>query len=382
MTVLKLQTSGGINNKSQSETMSPPFVAQAINLDFADNGEIRKRPGQTKIISCTTGHSVFEFDSNTLYFVDNGTLKRRDLSAGETTTIKTGIGDEKLSYAVSGGRIYYSNGIVNGSVVDDVYRSWGVSRPARQPDLSVSPVGGLVAGIYFVAITYLRNGEESGTGEADQITVEDGGGIVLSNFPTPPADVDRVAIYVTPCNGKKLYLFGEYRADISTVTIGHHIGTIELNTQFGRPPLMFSCVAAQYGRVYGAWNSYVYYSEPMRPGLFMPNNYLPFSGDVKLIVAVKSALYVVADKTYRIGAINDEGVPVIIEVLPFSAVSAYAKDPAETLAVWMSEKGFVVATEEVVQLLAYDRIAVDKYTSGAITIIDDGGFKKVIGTFK
>jgi len=222
--LLKIQTHGGINNKSQSQTMQPPFVAQAVNLDYADNGEIRKRAGQKKIIPGTNCHSVFKFDDETLYYVDNGTLKKRNLSTGETTTIKTGIGNDSLSYAVSAGRIYYSNSIVNGCIVNGAYRSWGVARPARQPDLSTSPVGGLFAGTYFVAITWLRAGEESGTGAATQITVPSGGGIVLSNFPTPPADVDGLAVYVTPCNGKHLYWYGEYRADVNNVTIGPHLG--------------------------------------------------------------------------------------------------------------------------------------------------------------
>lgn len=286
------------------------------------------------------------------------------------------------SYAVSAGRIYYSNGAVNGCIVNGAYRSWGVAVPARQPDLSVSQTGGLFAGDYFVAITWLRDGEESGTGQAAQITVPHGGGIVLSNFPVPPEGIDGVAVYVTPCNGKHLYLFGEFSIETQTVTIVHHISGIELETQFGSPPPVFNSVAAQYGRLYGARENLVYYSESLCPGLFMPDNYLPFTGVVKLIVAVKSALYVVADKTYLIGAMNEEGTPTITEVLPFSAVDAVGYDPAQTMAVLMSEKDYVIATEESVRLLAYDRIAVDKFSSGAITIIEDGGFKKIIGTFK
>jgi len=157
---------------------------------------------------------------------------------------------------------------------------------------------------------------------------------------------------------------------------------IELTTQFGSPPPAFSVISTQYGRLYGAINNRVHYSEALQPGLFMPNNYLPFNKKVRLIVAVKSALYVVTDKTYRIGNMDGEGFPAITEVLPLGGCGAVAYDPAQTMAVWMSDKGYIVATEENVQLLAYDRIAVEKYTKGAITIFEEDGLKKIVGTFR
>jgi hypothetical protein len=325
---------------------------------------------------------VFKFDDKTLFFIDNGTLINRNLSTNINHSLKTGLGNKTMRYATAAGRLFFCNSVFNGSVANGEYQDWGVARPPSQPVLSTAPVGGLFAGIYFAVITWLRKGEESGTGAAAQIEVPSGGGIVLSQFPLPPAEVDQVAVYVTPCNGKHLYLYGEYPAAIQSVTVGQHISGIELTTQFGKPPTIFSFIATHNGRIYGARKNRVHYSEPLNYGVFMPNNYFLFNADVELIAAVQGALYVVADKTWRIGDINQEGIPAVVEVLPFGGCGNVAYDPAQTMAVWMSDGGFVIATAEGVTLLAEDRIAVGDYSKGAVTVIEQDGCKRVVGTFK
>ena len=59
------------------------------------------------------------------------------------------------------------------------------------------------------------------------------------------------------------------------------------------------------------------------------------------------------------------------------------KDPVTESAVWMSDKGYVVATDENgVNFLNYDHIAVEKYIKGAVTVLEHDGIKQVIGVFR
>ena len=380
---LVLQTQNGLNNRSKTQTTDPTYVAQAVNVDFADSGEIRKRNGTTKIYNGVRCHSFFKYNDSVAYFVENGDLKSLDLIAKTAATLKTGVGHNAMSYTVSAGKCYFSNGDMVGSIVNGVFRAWGVKRPDRNPDLSAVPLGGLFAGVYAVCLTYLSSGEESGAIAASFVNVAHGGGIALSNFPLPPPEIDKIAVYVTSNNGKNLYLYGEFTASTQSLTIGYHISDIPLMTQFCFPPLSFSVVGSHFGRVFGAVGNVVYYSEPQRHGLFKANNYMVFTGNVKIIIAVKSALFIVADKTYRIDNLNGDGYPVLTEIFPFGAVGAAVKDPVQESAVWMSDKGYVVATDENgVSLLNYDHIAVDKYTKGAVTVLEHDGIKQVIGSFR
>src|SRR3546814_18967555 len=77
-----------------------------------------------------------------------------------------------MAYVYSNGRIYWSNGQVRGFVLADksIY-PWGIDTPPIQPLLQTTATGGLDAGRYQVAITWMRDingdaGEESGALQA------------------------------------------------------------------------------------------------------------------------------------------------------------------------------------------------------------------------
>lgn len=103
---LKIQTHGGLNNKSQSETMPPPFVASAVNLDFADNGEIRKRQGQAKIYSGVNCESFFQFSSSLGYFFEDGDLKELNLLTHTARMIKAYVVRFSLDFSQADNSLY------------------------------------------------------------------------------------------------------------------------------------------------------------------------------------------------------------------------------------------------------------------------------------
>src|SRR3546814_8797496 len=81
----------------------------------------------------------------------------------------------RMSYVYSNGRIYWSNGQVRGFVLADksIY-PWGIDTPPIQPLLQTTATGGLDAGRYQVAITWMGDTNGDGgqkTGERQAATI-------------------------------------------------------------------------------------------------------------------------------------------------------------------------------------------------------------------
>ena len=375
METLNITVGNGINNKARSESMPEGYVRSAVNVDMDNAGNARNRPGFTQLYSGDC-HSFWK-----RYFVEGGDLKY--LNADNTaTTIKTGVGNEEISYTTIADRIYYSNGVVVGSIINGSFQAWGIDRPAFQPTTSASSHGGMFAGDYQVAITWLRNGEESGTINGSSISLEDGEGIRLSNFPVPPSDVTQVAVYVSSTNGKTFWLYDdEYPPDVSEVFVNSAISTIPLRTQFANKPQPFTIVQAHRGRIYGAVGRYLYYSNSQNYGLFDHNNYWTFPVDITCVISVQNMMYVgTKDKIYPISNIDSEGgvrrddarnIGTTLTVNP-------VEDIDNEIVYAVSTKGMVSFTTEGVSDITATNLAMDEYKTSAITLIESDGFKKLI----
>ncbi len=375
MDTIQLQFGKGINNKARAESMPEGFARSAINVDVDNAGNVRNRPGFTQLYAGNC-HSIWG-----RYFVEGGDLKYLNTD-NTATTIKSGVGDEPLSYTSIASRIYFSNGVNSGSIVDGKYQAWGVARPPFQPTASARSSGDMHEGEYRTAITWLRNGEESGTGAAVKTTVFAGGGLLLTDFPTPPSDITAVAVYVSSANGKDLYLQGEYPADISEVSISKHISTIPLITQFSNKPSAGSIVQGHYGRVYMASGNFVYYSNPQNYGLFMPNNYWRFSSKVTLMISIPGVMYIgTADKIYRISNIDADGFAANTVIKEYGAPIQLnnVDDPDNEVVYFRSNKGDCIASGEGITEITASNLAMDAYLTADLTLIESDGQKRLIG---
>lgn len=378
METIQLQFDKGMNNKARSESMPEGTVRAAINVDFDLSGNFRGREGYTSIYTGTDIHSVWK-----RHFCEGGDLKY--LNADNTaTTIKTGVGDEPLSYSSIANRIFYSKRSLSGNIVNGNYRGWGITRPARQPDPSISTAGGMFAGDYQIAITWLRNGEESGTINARRITVAEGEGIRLSNFPTAPSDATHVAIYCSSVNGKDLYLYNEYPVSASEIFISKHISDIPLTTQFGLTPFGFDIIQGHYGRVYGVIEDRVYYSNAQNYGLFKGRQRWKFPHKVTLLISVPGSMYVgTTEKIYRISNIDGEGPEVRTVIKEYGAPlhRNIEMDATNTVGYFRSNRGDCMATSEGITELTEANLAMDKYLEvTGVTVLESDGIKKLIIT--
>lgn len=384
-----------MNNRARQEVLPEGKKAdgtfrrnlkEAINCQFDDFGHVlMPRPGRTKVYTGTNVHSLYQGPTITL-FVDNGVLKKLN-SDYTATTLRTGIGSERLSYTHVGDVVYYANSSVSGRIVNGIAREWGTARPPFQPSCSALESGDLFAGDYRVAITWLGsaapNAEESGTGMGKRVTLAAGGGIRAYNFPTPPSYVTQVAVWVSSVNSKDMYLYGEYPPTTTEVTITKNLNAVALQTQFGYPPAPQGLIHARYGRIYYARGARVYWTAPRRYGLQFANSFWRFDSNVQMIASVLGSMYIGTQRElYRITGIDAEGPPTRQLLADTGAVKgAVAYDPNSNTVYFTTDRGFYLATENDVRELTFEDIEMGgPFEEGAMALMESGGFRYLVGS--
>tara|TARA_R110000868_G_scaffold60448_7_gene184627 strand:+ start:774 stop:2018 length:1245 start_codon:yes stop_codon:yes gene_type:complete len=375
----------GMNNRTRPENVPEGKAQNAVNVQFSNTGEILfPRVGKTLDYAGVT--SSLYTNADITLFVEGGSLKQ--LNADNTATVlRSGLGTSRVYYTSVGGTVYFANELVTGKVKDGVASEWGTARPPRQPDCMAIQSGGLLAGNYGVVITWIGS-EESGTGMSTGAIVAEGGGIALTNFPTPPSYVNAVAVYVSSVNGDDLYLYGEFAPNTTALNIGKAINVISLETQFAYPPLPQQKIIKHMGRIYYSRGSQVYYTEPHRYGLQRPNNFFTFDSDVKTIISAPPSLYVnTATQLYKITNLDadtkpsstdpGDGKPPKLDILQKggAARGSECADPDGVTYYYMSDRGFMAVKAEGAQSLTYDEVAIPFYEEGTSTVTEVDGLK-------
>ncbi len=245
-------------------------LREAENVDLPRSGWPRRRRGFGRVVEGTRVHSLWAGGRFPLMlFVDGDTQYARRKGA-VPFAVRDGLSPRAASYACPNDRVYCSNGAQAWCVLPDgEVAAWGVESPAGQPTVTASIDGGLDAGTYQVAITYLdARGEESGTGLAVLVDVADTGGISVSGIPQPSSpDVLRVRLYASPANGDVLYHVRDLPVGQLAALIGAGHRGKPLATQFLTPMRAGSIVRHLAGRLYVAQGRTMRWSEALRYGL-------------------------------------------------------------------------------------------------------------------
>jgi hypothetical protein len=366
----------GLNNRLRPSEfpagqLGPDFNKcwKAVNVQFSPD----------VLIPCQGTSSVYEGDCSSLYVSDNGTLfvEGSKLYLLDSPPIELASGSG-FYYTEVGNTIYFSNGTVKGRYVkgETAAREWGTAVPT-QPSCTAITTGGMDAGDYRVAITWIAD-EESGTGNSVKVTVVDGGGIALSAFPAAPPYVTKVAVWLSSCNGKDLYLYDEYVIATTSVNLVKSRGVIPLETQFGYPPTPAGPMLAHYGRIYYASGPLVYYThigaQGPRYGLQIAHNFFVFDGNVQTMVSTPGELFIGTLTTqYKI---IDEEIPVVLVVRETGSVKGSECYDSEGNAYFMSNRGFVKLPGY--QELSYADVAIPFYESGSMSVTEVDGLKYLI----
>jgi len=337
---------------------------EGVNVDIDRKGTPSRRPGYTKIINGLSVHSLWHQGSFPLALFADGALQFAFRPGQTPFEVRDGLANRTISYALAGDRAFCTNPVQNWCVTpsgDTV--PWGVETPAGQPNLTPSPDGGLDAGEYQVAITFIDLlGEESGTVLAATCTVAKGGGIELNQIPQPTSDrVRYVRAYRSAANGGNqadpnapvLFMARDIPVGITSALLG--VATLKrpLATQFLIPMPPGQIVRHLAGRLHVAAGNVIRSSEPLRYGLCHKDKGRNVGDKIVLMEPVgdggDSPGFFVADskRTYWIGGANPEDTSIRI-VYPYSAVpgtgtvvpaSMFSLDTTLPVAYWIAANG-------------------------------------------
>ena len=233
-----------------------------------------------------------------------------------------------------------------------------------------------------MAITWRdADGIESGTRQGELIELSEGGGIMLSDFPTPPAFVETVSVYVTSHNGTEFYLVGDYPAWTTTAIIETGTYSVPLDNQYQGPMPPVTHVCVQGGRIYGAYGSSLYVTEPFNPHITSLEG-VSFESPITVLLPVTDGVYVVTErKAYFMRYEGD--VPQRRELAYHGAIpGAVAFDPINPGVLWLGEKGLMRGLPGGENQNLTEHVAMPRAQQGAMTVREiDGERFAIVSTW-
>lgn len=388
--------SGGINNVAREDQLEVTQLRKALNVDILPGGALRRRAGYSKVLGDGRYHSLFTTPRFAL-FVKDGTLQlATSFESGSTTqALLSEVGE--LAYVEINNTVFFSDGKQTGCITEDgsVFPI-ALSAPPRQPFLSPVDDGGLFAGVYQVAITYVSaDGAESGTGKAAVVQVAEGGGILLESIPQPEEPVAFVRVYMTDPNGEALYFRTQIPVGVNSYEVGYFTPKKKLDTQFLSPIPPFTAATHYRGRLYVTIENVVVFSSPLNFGLHdITSNYILFPSKVRGIAATEGGLFVSdSEQVYFLrGSRPEEFNRVSVETVAAQRGTMTGVDGAvindaaagKDVAVWWSERGYLTAgfPDGSTQRVQEDYLAVPQYAQGAISEVEREGVKQLVSVMK
>lgn len=344
----------GIRNNVSAERFAPEDLATAKNVDLDNTGKLLTRKGFTARKSGAF-HSLWAYDDYCL-FVNGAQLHRLSDDLVNSTVIRGDLtAGLNMSYDHVNNQVYYSNGMQTGIYSNGTNRTWGIVPPVYQP-LAQATAGDLPMGKYQFALTYIRSdGQESGTGIADFIELQDGQAINFTDIAvSSDPSVTFKVIYVSPQNGDMLY-----QALIlpnATTSASYNGADLRkpLTTQFMQHAPAGQIVKHFSGVFYVAYENFIFYSDTLGFELFDLRNYLPFDSVVTMIAPVQDGMFIGTQKkihflagrdpkTSQLSTKAEFGVlPNSMSLVPTIEVAGLENAPQEYAPMFVSTDGICI----------------------------------------
>jgi hypothetical protein len=273
---------GGFSGHNDGTMTAIPRVI--LNADVTAEERLKKRGGYRLLASLPNAHSAWG-TRHVLLAAAEGRLYRfyPDGSKVNLCAI-TGPYEEKLFYAAVDGLVYISSrhwmGILDPA--QNTVSTWGIPIP-EQPVLAVmNGTGALSGGRYQVCYTNVVGEQVGGNGMIAEIDIlTDNSTISLLNKPS-----DAIA-WATDPDGSTFYRAAYEKAEITD------IDTMEpLPTFLCGPPNPMRFIRRAFGRLWGAVDSTLCYSEPYRYDLYKSTNMFSFPNDILLVAFVDGGIFV------------------------------------------------------------------------------------------
>jgi hypothetical protein len=265
-------------------------LVDAVNVDIDNSGRISRRSGTEQKVA-GAAHSLWS-NGDLCMFVQGNRLMQLQPDFSTNILAAGLVEDMPVCFVEAAGNIYWSNGQQSGAFVNGRGRPWGMPVP---PNPGIESIfGNLTAGDYQIAMTWRRDdGEESGAGMAEKITLGDNGGLRITW--TPPADpgITDACLYLTEPNGEQLYRVfvapaANGNADITSAQLA-----LPLNTQWLDQPPAGQCLAYHRGRIYIASGAFLYATTALGYGLCDLRDYLAVDDTtIRFLASVEHGLFV------------------------------------------------------------------------------------------
>ena len=372
----------GVDNIHASHELPQDVLRDAVNVDIFESGKLRRRRGSTLQTALVGAHSLWS-DPNVLeaYYVAGTTMYSLSQALASVAVVTGLMPGAKVSYLQLNGEVFWSNGVTSGRIVGGVNAPWGVETPAGNATLAAT-TGGLIAGTYQIVTTF-RNaaGEESGAQNAQAITLTATGGISITNLPAAiSATITHQNIYATLANGDVLYKIATLPIATTTFSlVSMPTQTVALKTQDLAAMLAGTILAYHNGQIFVASGRFVYYSEPLRYGLYNPTkNFYMYPEDVTVMLATQDGLHICADKTYFVsGAGTDDAAQVV--KFPYGGIRGTGVYlPEDTGVAWFSPRGQMRAVGSEVVSLIEKQFVPGIMSSGNAFVREQQGLKQII----
>lgn len=381
----------GVDYLSNETSLLEGTVREANNVTIDRDGNFERRKGYTLRVAGSGYHSFYNSKRGWLIVCHKNVINIFDPETYVLTPIASMLESYLTSFTELNGNLYYVNPGASGMfrINETTHRSVGVTLPDTTPQFGASSNGTLHPGSYGVTYTLVDEfGEESPTGPIQVVDLPDGGSIVGTLFSIIPGYMWR--IYMTTADGEELYQAEEFEADTVSITIGTHYQGRQPDT-FQLQHMPKGLILRNYGsRLFVAAKNAIYYSDPFRPHLFSPTNYLPITGNPFMMEALDTGLFI-SDITgvsfyqgndaaqFQVTQVSDEravyGTSVII---PGEAMSDRFHQYYNVV-VWLSQSGYQVGlpTGEVVPLHT-KQVGLPNYVQGCSAFFTQEGKKQLV----
>ena len=292
----------GVANRTAETKVPDGFARRAQDVDISNDGVISRREGFEMFVELEGANSFWSDTQVPFALVAAAdTLYNMDTSGALTALVDTLTGAD-VHYCMTPLGVYWSDGQVSGGV--DVLGSvspWGVETPSNV--LASITGGSLSPGTYGVTATFV-NGQEGGAPALRFVTLNATGGIAVTVGLAMDAAIDEARVYITTPNGQEPQYAGSC-APGGSLTISAAPRGRPLRTQYLSPLPALRYPALSKGRMFGAVDRWLVWSEPMYYGLWNPTkNFISLRGQVITMLALSDeagfCAYIGTDRyTYR-----------------------------------------------------------------------------------
>jgi hypothetical protein len=388
----------GVNNVAPEYSVPLDALRAAVNVQLDSKG----KPGDLRtgylLRHAGAAHSLYAAPGALLAVIAGVLTAYQTGQAGEA--LVTGFGVDELSYATVNGEVYWADATRAGRL-SGALQAQSVWTPCPgQPTVAPYASGGLAAGTYQIATTWLdATGRESGSTLASLVAVPAGGGIQVTNIPLN-AQATTVRFYVSGANGDVLQWANDVPVGTTSFLIAQGPRGKQLETQWLEPLDRAHHLCLQNGRLYSAYGSLLRWSPPFAYGLVHPDDYVVVDENITMLASVgdgpDTGMFIGTDKVAGGGsrtyfARGDSpknwsltlahGHGVVPRSLTYAPGSLFGLPSEDPVPYWLTRNGlFCYGTPDgkVVPLTRDRFVTLQGGTSAASILRESSGFRQLI----